>query len=216
MEYVIIIGAIVFLIIYLLAKDSKKETKIEQYGEAVSELTQMVADKISSTAYSITEPVDKKKLRLAKERLASRHGRLYRFDYYSRIQYLEQLLSVDDSFKSDLDYLGLSEDRWKKLALMIFNIGTIRKLSRKSSDYSMKIDKHSREYMLSNWTSDSILKGHIEALKNALKFFNIGIEEWVEYGDTVVEMHDLSSNPDFKEFGNITSIMPMQNNMHLL
>lgn len=216
MEYVIIIGAIVLLIIYLLAKDSKKETKIERYGEAVGELSQMVAEKISSTAYSITEPADKKKLRLAKESLASRHGRLYRYDYYSRNQYLEKLFTVDDRFKSDLDLLGLSEERWRKLALMIFNIGTIRKLSRSSSDYSIKLDKHNREYMFSNWTSDSILKGHIEALKQALKYFNISIEEWVEYGDTVVEMHDLCSNPDFKEFGNITSIMPMQNNMHLL
>lgn len=216
MEYVITIGAIVFLIIYLLAQDSRKETKKERYGEAVGELTQMVADKISSTAYSITEPADKKKLRLAKEELASRLGRLYRIEGYSEKIYIEQLLTLDDSFKSALDNLELSEERWNKLALMIFYIGTIRNLSRDSLDYSMKLPKHIREYMLSNWTTDIILKDSIVTLKEALNFFKIRIEEWVDYGDTVIEMHDLYNNPDIKEFGFITSIMPMKNNKHLL
>lgn len=215
MEYVIIISVIVLLIIFLLAQDSRKETKKERYGEAVSELTQIVADKISSTAYSITEPVEKKKLRLAKEKLASRHGSLYRVDHYSE-RYIEQLLTVDDSFKSALEDLGLSEVRWSKIALMIFYIGTIRKLSRNSSDYSNKLKKHVREDMVSNWPKESLLKDYIEALKKALNFFNIRIDEWVEYGDAVIEMYDLYNRPDMKEFGFISSIMPMENNMHLL
>ena len=70
MEYVIIISVIVLLIIFLLAQDSRKETKKERYGEAVSELTQIVADKISSTAYSITEPVEKKKTTIGKRKIS--------------------------------------------------------------------------------------------------------------------------------------------------
>lgn len=216
MENVITIIVIVFLIIYFLAQNSKKETTKEQYGEAVGKLSQMVADKISSTAFSITEPEDKKKLRLAREILASKHSSLYRFEYYSNKKYIEQLLTVDDYFKSALDTLGLSEERWKKIALMIFYIGTIRKLSRDSSDYSKKLPKHYREHMLSDWTTGVSLKDYIETLKKALDFFNIRIEEWVDYGDAVIEMHDLYNNPDINEFGLISSIMPMKNNMHLL
>lgn len=216
MEFVIVIGVIVLLIIYLLAQDSRKETKKERYGEAVGELSQMVANKISSTAYSVTEPADKKKLRLAKEELASRHGSLYRSTDYSDKMHKEKLLTIDNSFKNALGVIGISEERWNKLALMIYYLGTIRKLSRDSSDYSKKLPRYHREYMLSIWSADDFFKNYIETLIEALNFFNIKVEEWLEYGDAVIEMHDLYNNPDMEEFGFITSIMPLENNLHKL
>lgn len=53
-------------------------------------------------------------------------------------------------------------------------------------------------------------------LYTALAYFNIDIDEWVKYGDTVVEMHDLTSDKDLDDFGDIVAIMPMKNNRHLL
>lgn len=216
MEYVILFILIVFLIIYLLAQDSKKDSKKERYGEAVGELAKMAADTISSAAHNITEPVDKKKFRMAQEQLANRNGTLYRFNQYSDKKYIERLFTIDEYFKNALNTIGLSEDRWKNIALMIFYIGAIRKLSRDSFDYSEKSPKYMREYLVNNWSTNFSLKYHFEILKNALNFFNIEIQEWIEYGDTVIEMYDLYDNPDMKEFGIINSIMPMKNNMHLL
>lgn len=212
MEIVIIIVVIVFLFIFLLAQDSRKATRKERYGEAVGELAQMAADKISSTAFSITESADKKELRLAKEKLAIRHGSLYRYKYYSDKIRKEKLLTIDDNFKNTLDSIGLSEERWNKLALMIFYIGTIRKLSRDRSDYSKRLPKHKREYMFSS----KFFKDDEMVIKEALTFFKIRVEEWLEYGDAVIEMHDLYNHPDMEEFGLIVSIMPMKNNFHLI
>ena len=216
MEIVIIICVIVFLFIYLLAQDSKKETKKERYGEAVGELAHMTANKISGIAHSVTESTDKKQLRLAKEKLALRHGRLYRNRSYSDKIDKEKLLTIDDSFKNALDIIGLSEERWNKLALMIFYIGTIRKLSRSSFDYSKRLSKNSREYILNDLTEDKYHKNKKMALEEALFYFNIKVEEWLDYGDAVIEMHDLFNNPDMEEFGFIASIKPMENNFHLI
>lgn len=215
MEFIVIIIAIILFLIFLSAQDSKKSTKRERYGEAVGNLASMAADTISNAAHSITEPADKKKIRIAKQELSSRNGSLYRFNYYSDKEHIKRLLTVDDYFKSVLDTLGISEERWEKIALMVFYIGTIRKLSRESHDYTKKNSIHSREYMINNWT-ESFLKDYPDTLKKALIFFNIKIEEWIEYGDAVIEMYDLFDNPDLEEFGFISSILPIENNMHLL
>jgi|LSQX01.1.fsa_nt_gb hypothetical protein len=177
-------------------------------------MSHFVADQISSTAFSITESADSKKLRLAKEKLAERQGSLYRITLYSHKSYIESLLTIDDSLKNALGVLGLAEERWKKLALMFFYLGAIRKLARESSDYTKKKPKYIREYMISNWPKENLLKDYIVTLIEALNFFNIRVEEWVEYGDAVIEMYDLYNNPDLKKFGFIDTIMPLEDNLH--
>lgn len=216
METIFIIVLIVLFLVYLLAQDSKKTTAKERYGEAIGELAHMTADKIGGIAYSLTEPADKKKIRVAKEELADRNGRLYRYDWYSNKEYLERLLTVDDNFKTSLNILGLTEERWKIIAHKLLYIGVIRELSRESSDYTKKKPKYIREHMVHEWSKEQTFKETIDLLYKALSYFNIKVEEWVEYGDAVVEMYDLYDSPDLKEFGIITSIMPMKNNRHLL
>ena len=54
-------------------------------------------------------------------------------------------------------------------------------------------------------------------LNEALAYFDIPEDEWIKYGDTVIEMHNINdSNKDVEEFGYIAQIMPMKNNKHLL
>ena len=216
METLFIIVLIVLLIIYFLAQDSKKTTTKERYGEAIGELAHMTADKISGIAHSITEPADKKKIRLAKKELAYRNGCLYRYEWYTDKEYLNRLLTVDDKFKSSLNVLGLSEERWHVIAHKLLYIGVIRVSSRDSSDYTKKTPKFIRERMVNEWSKNKTLKENIDMLHTALNYFNIKVEEWIEYGDAVVEMYDLYDSNDLKEFGIITSIMPMKNNLHLL
>lgn len=73
MEYVIIIGLVILFFVYLLAQDSKKETKKERYGEAIGNLASMAADSVADAAFKLTESADKKKIRLAEEELAERN-----------------------------------------------------------------------------------------------------------------------------------------------
>lgn len=216
METIIGVIITIAIIIYFLAQNSKKNTKQEKYGEAVSELAQMTADKISGVAYSITEPANKKKIRLANEVLASRHGRLYRTKSYWDENNKDRLLKIDNYLKNALDVLELSEEKWYKLGLMFYHIGAIRKLSRSSLDYSKKLPKSDRKHMLTDWREDDLLKEQINALEQALAFFDIRTVDWVEYGDAVIEMYNLFEHSDIKRYGFINSIYPLSNNMHIL
>lgn len=166
METVFIIVGIIALFIYLIAQDSKKETAKERYGEAVGTLAHATADSISGLAHSLTEPANKKQIRLAKEALASRHGSLYRLQYYSDKDYIEKLFHVDEHFKQSLDTLGLSEERWRKIALHIFYIGAIKVMSREHNDYSKKNSEYIRKSIIDDWSKPgSGLKDDAEILK---------------------------------------------------
>lgn len=216
METVIIILGIIIFFVYLLAQDSKKESKKERYGEAVGQLASMASDSIASVAHSLTEPADKKKIRLAKEELADRNGQLYRFDWYSNTDYLKSKFIVDERLKQALSTLGLSEERWLQIAKKLFYIGVLKKESREHEDYSKKNSKSMREHMLTDWASDPILRYTAIYLNEAFDYFNIKESEWIEYGDAVVGMYNLEDDKDLVEFGIITAIMPMKNNHHLL
>lgn len=218
MEYIALIVLIIFATIYFIAQDSKKDTTKERYGEAIGSLAQMTANSISNIAHDIVEPASKKQIRFAKEALARRHGALYRMltNFCYDKDKVEELLTVDDSFKSSLDDLGLSAYRWKKIALHIFYIGVIRTLSREYSDYTKKNSEHTRHCFINeDWRTD-VLNEQGKILKEALVYFDIPNEEWIKYGDTVIEMHNINENNDVKEYGYISQIMPMQNNLHLL
>lgn len=127
-----------YFFIYFVAQDSKKETAKERYGEAVGYVAHSTANKIATVAHDLAEPASKKKIRVAKEILADRNGRIYRFDDYSHKDRLKELLEVDDKFKQYLYILGLTEYRWQKIAKHLLYIGVIRYLSREHSDFFPK------------------------------------------------------------------------------
>lgn len=216
METIIIICAIIFFVIYLVAQDSKKETAKERYGEAIGYVAHSTANKIANIAHDIVEPVNKKKIRLAKEVLADRNGKIYRFDDYSHKGRLNMLLEVDDRLKQSLDVLGLTECRWQKIAKYLFYIGTIRYMSREHSDFSKKNSEFIRQHIINDWINDTYLKDGVVTLKEALSYFCISEENWIKFGDTVIDMYNLNDIKDIEEFGIITQIMPMRNNRHLL
>lgn len=213
---IIVFIIIILLLIKLLAHDSDKETKREQYAEATGYLARSAADKFSGLVETIAEPADKKKVRLAREALANRNGDLYRFRGYSGKERLEKLFTVDDSFKASLDTLGLSTERWKKIGQHLFYVGVIRVLSRESYDYSKKNTEYHRQHIINDWAKDRLFKDDVATLREALSYFHISEEEWIKYGDTVVEMHNLNDNKDIEEYGIITQILPLDNNRHLL
>ena len=150
------------------------------------------------------------------ERLADRNGKIYRFNDYSHKDRIEMLLKVDDRLKQSLDILGLTECRWLKIAKHLFYIGIIRYLSREHSDFSKKNSEFIRQHIINDWISDTFLKDDVATLKEALSYFHISEEDWIKFGDTVIEMYNLNEDKDIKEFGIVTQIMPMRNNRHLL
>jgi hypothetical protein len=216
MAFLYLFGVIGLAIILLLAQDSKKETTKERFGDAVGQFAQMTANTVEDVAHSITEPAYKKKIRLAREDLASRNDSIFRYKSSSGKEYLNQLLTVDDYFKASLKTLGLSEERWQIIAHKLLYIGTICQLSRDSFDYTQKNSKSIRENIAYERRKDFYLKDTVDLLYKSLDYFNIPIDEWVEYGYTVVEMHNLADSKDLKEFGDIVAIMPTKNNRRLL
>lgn len=216
METIFVIAAIVFLIVYLVAQDSKKETTREKYGDAIGQVAHSAASTIAGIAHDIAEPASKKEIRLAKEALAYRNGRLYRFEYYSEKERVQELLYVDESFEKSLNLLGLSAERWQKIGKHLFYVGVIKYLSREHSDFTKKNQDFIRDSILNEWVKDPHMKDYSDTLREALSYFNISEDEWIKYGDTVLEMYNINDNKDIEEYGIITQIMPMPNNKHLL
>ena len=216
METIIVIVAVIAFVIYLYSLNSDKESTKERVADGVSDMLADAAESVGSVARSIAEPKDKKIIREATEALASRNGLIYRCDHPSA-DYKDKMFEVNDSFRKSLEVLGLTEDEWKnKVAIKLFYIGQIKMLSRSSSDYSVKKDVHLRQNMMSTWKSDSILKKYIVILEDALSYYGIPEEEWVQYGDAVIEMHNLADDEYLKEYGVICRILPTRNNKHLL
>ena len=145
-----------------------------------------------------------------------RNGRIYRYDHYSDRKYLEHLLTVDAKFQDVLDTINLSKEKWLIVAKKLFYVGAIRVMSREDSDYSKKNEEYSRRHIVTDWANDEILKGYTQTIIEALDYFNISMEEWVKYGDTVIEMYNITDDEDLREYGDIVAIMPMKNNRHLL
>ena len=216
MEYVIIIGLVIFFFVYLLAQDSKKETKKERYGEAIGNLASMAADSVAGAAFKLTESADKKKIRLAEEALADRNGRIYRIRLWdsSYEKDLKRYLEIDDVYKQQLELLGLTSERWLKLANDIYHAGVIMQSSRNSRDYAEKVEKWEREYLFSE--KNKYNQDGKQKLTKALNHFDIPIEEWIKYGETVLDMHGFYDTDDIKKYGYKTALMPMGNNFHLL
>ena len=178
METIGIIVIIIFTLIYFIAQDSKKETTKERYGEAIGSLAQMTAESISNIAHDIAEPASKKQIRLAKEALAMRHRNLYAMHFYNDKDYIEKLFTVDNKFKASLDVLGLSEERWKRVAHHIFYVGILRVESRDINDYTKKNTENLRQYIIEGGEYQS-LKEISDTLKEALEYFEIPAEEWI-------------------------------------
>ena len=210
---VIIFVIIVIIWFYYIGTTDQRKPGKERLGDAVSNLAQDSAKTVTRLAKSVSEPADEKKKRLAREAVASRLGRIYRsthtpkwtFEYYSKI---------NDQFKEDLIVYGLSESKWIELATMVFYIGQIRIQSRDFSDFSKRISDYQRESFLID--KNGYFKENVEIVTEGLAYFNIPVEEWIKYGDAVLEMHDVSNNELLRDYCIISDIKPMQNNLHLL
>lgn len=215
MDTILIILVIIALVIYLIAQDSDKGTKKERYGEAIGKLATSAADSIAGVAFRLTETKENKRIRLAEEALAYRNGLIYRIRAYNRSEKIVQkYLVIDETFKEQLELLGLTPERWIKLAMQLFHMGVVIQESRDPFDYSNKYDKRYREFLFSD--RNNYGQNRTAELRYSLDCLNIPVEEWIEYGETVLDMHNLYDTPDMKKYGYKTALLPMKNNFHLV
>lgn len=206
---------ILFVFCIMYYSMSKKETPKEKLGDMVSNMSMDAAEFVSGVARNLTEPSDKKKHRLAMEKLAYKNGCVYRADSQDDFKHY---LKIDDDFRNALDVLGLTEDEWIQIAYKLYYVGLIKKESRYSSDYSKKNPKYMREAIFEKYPNSDykwFRETYIE-LVSALKYFNIPKEDWIEYGDTVLDMYNVYNDKQLSEYGVITQLKPMSNNRHLL
>lgn len=186
--------------VFIYAQNSKKDTTVERYGEAVSTVTKLAADEVSNFARNITEPPSKKKIRIAKEELYKKLSYLYNLNVYWTYKTFEVISYVDDNVAKHLSVLGLSEQRWKQIAYDVFCIGVIQFESR-DNNRSRKNSKEDRERTLNSNYDDSN-KSIKNVLKDCLSHFQIPESEWIEYGDAVLEMHNIIENLNLNEIFN--------------
>lgn len=73
----------------------------------------------------------------------------------------------------------------------MFYIGVIKYLSREHSDYTKKNQDFIRNSILNDWVKDPHMKDYPDTLREALGYFNISEEEWIKYGDTVIDMYNI-------------------------
>ena len=216
-ENIFTIICIVLFFIYLFYLSSNKETKKEKLGDAVGSMAKSTADTITSIAHNITEPQEKKLHRLAEESLASKNGIIYRSHHnFTDKSYLDNLFKIDNSFKKDLEILKVSPDKWTHVAWNLYFIGIIRFYSRDHLDYSKKNSSSYRKHIIENWENDNSLKDCLITIKCALKHFKIDNDDWVKYGDTVLDMNNIYDNEDLRTIGIVCAILPKENNYHLL
>ena len=204
-------GAAIFLLVVvflfmLIANydNSKKETKRERIGDAVSKTAYDAADTISDISNKITqlaEPADKKKIRQAKEMLSQKNWGLTRCEHIKSND-LNRMLEVDDSFREALSALGLNEGEWKVFAKDLFFRSKIIEYSFLNDiTHTKETEPSTRKSIIENETIGTFSWGenHDEIIE-ALNHFNIDPQEWVEYGYVVVLMHHLCEDDFHKKF----------------
>lgn len=149
-------------------------------------------------AFKVTEPKSKKEIRLARELLADKNGWIVRFTEYKNKKRMAQLFTIDDKFKNALNTIGLKEERWKLMGHQLLYINVIKHYA--NSEHKVQ-EEELRKRVIEEWSKDEYEKENIAFLLEALSYFHIKVDEWIKYGDTVLDMYKIYDIPDIEEFG---------------
>lgn len=204
-------GAVLFLIVvavlFMLISNfdnSKKETTRERIGDAVSKTAYDAAETVSDISNKITqlaEPADKKKIRQAKELLSQKNWEFTHCEHTKSYD-LNRILEVNESFREALSTLGLNEDEWKVFAKDLFFRSKIIEYSFLNDiTHTKETELSIRKSIIENENIGTFSWGEIhDEIIEALNYFNIDSQEWVEYGYVVVLMHHLCEDDFHKKF----------------
>jgi hypothetical protein len=98
-----------------------------------------------------------------------------------------------DEVNSALDILGRSYEWWEQVETKLYYWGILVSLSRYKIDYrqNIKYIRSSKQNRLDSINSVSLVK-------EALQYFNISENDWIEYGDAVVIMKNIDCGTDIQ------------------
>ena len=207
---VFVLSCVIFLYIHIRVQEQKKGTTSEKIGTAICEIAHGTARTVSSIAFSLTESTEHKNIRLAEETVADRNTDLYYFDLYGNEEYLQRKFTIDNNLKQALNTLDIAEDTWKRVAMKLFYIGTIKKMAYGDKrGFKDKLNKSYREVIVKGgfyMNGKFIEKRDTKYLFESLDYFNIPHKEWIDYGDVVIDMHNLNDDKEIKECGYILKV----------
>ena len=186
---------ILVIVIVGLASESKKKTRKERYGEAVSTLTKATADSIDSLSKKVDRLTESKEERERKDALETvRWWSLRVLNSVSSPKDIETELKIGYKLGIALKTLNISEQEWKRVGREIYYIGQIMLRSR--SFDGKKSTSEDRQYVINSWSLEMI-----EGLLEGLDYFGISKDEWIKYGDTVLDMYNILECQKYKDFG---------------
>lgn len=198
----IIIGVLIIVAIKIKVNDQNEGTKSEKVGKAIGDLAYGTANVVSNIAYEVTEPANKKDIRFAKEAIARRNFSIYHFHGDLNEQYKTKLFTVDEFLKRQLNFLNISEETWKRAAEKLLYLGILKHQA--YNVHNEKYEKHYREHQIEEGTKTGGRFSHLFfPLIEALDFYKIPYQEWIDYGDVVIAMHNLLDDEDLEECGYI-------------
>lgn len=171
---------------------------------------------------SIAEKKTERKIREAHEIIYKYNHMLffsYFFDgYYDKektIKFLRKYINLCE-VKSALDVLELSYKCWEQVARKLYYWGIIMTLSRDRRGQNryyqdVKYIRNDKKYR-SNMINSVYIFGYdtekicTVLIKDALEYFKISENDWIEYGDAVINMNNIDFDEDIQYIGDFNPL----------
>lgn len=205
LEALIIIGAIATLIIYLVIlhyyDKFDEEDAIPRLIDAISCSSESLVEHIAKEYSYIFESKAEHELRVAKIMVARRTKVLYLNAIHNNDpDSKSRLIEVSGNFNHALEILGLSVERWEKMANEILYLGIIKYYSGAPGVYKDNIKKENRQGFIEYINREENLRFYNQFIE-ALQYFNISNEDWIQYGEEIIQVYNIKRNTDIEQYG---------------
>ena len=164
----------------------------------------MMADVAHATGKAVQELAESpksKSIRLAKEELIRRNARIFHTSIF-RKSYIKTLIDIDEYFEKQLNVLGISGTKWQDdIATKLLYIRIISYWSRNGIDSSKRNTSDDRRMYINDKSRGKDEISSHKLITTALSYYEIPEEDWINYGDAVIEMYELTEDEDLVLYG---------------
>lgn len=200
-DKIFVVVLIILFVIYLYSTSSKKETKRERFAEGAKNMMADAAHATGKAVQELAESPKSKSIRLAKEELNRRNAHIFYTHTFSK-SHIRFLLDVDEKFEKQLNELGLSGTKWQDdIATKLLYIRIISYWSRNGIDSSKRNTSDDRRMYINDKSRGKDEISSHKLITTALSYYEIPEEDWINYGDAVIEMYELTEDEDLVLYG---------------